>query len=232
MTPAIERAATATVVLAAVAVAVASIHREFSRPTSVDVPGRVGPPTYFAGWKELLAKGVFIGDTAAPVKVIEFGDFECPFCKRFQLGFAEARKKYGSAVALVFVHYPLPQHRFARPAARASECADRQGRFAEFQDAVYSKQDSLGLKTWLSFGRAAGVKNTAEFVRCASDTVTIARIEAGIAAGNAITVRGTPTVIINGWRFGIAPSESLTDIVGRLIAGKPPLVGMEGTTTR
>jgi hypothetical protein len=73
------------------------------------------------------------------------------------------RARYPKDVGLFFVHFPLPMHRFARPAARATECAGLQGKFGQMVDAVYNKQDSLGLKSWSDYGRDAGVADTVAF---------------------------------------------------------------------
>jgi protein-disulfide isomerase len=119
------------------------------------------------------------------------------------------------------VHFPLPQHRFARPAARAAECAHDQGLFDKFQDLVYSKQDSLGLKSWISYAEEARVPELRRFERCVADTARVARIEAGILLDKQLAVRGTPTVILNGSRFWNPPSQTeLLQAIAALKDGK------------
>ncbi len=218
----VETCASVLVVLAAVAVATASLHREFGRRHD-DISVRTNtPPTYLPTWTSLGDHGVLVGDSAAPLKIIEFADLECPFCKRFNASIDELRKQRGSQVALIYIHYPLTIHRFARPAARAAECAGAQGRFGQFEDVVYDKQDSLGLKSWSAYAEDAGVADTNVFLRCVRETRAMPRVEDGLATGRALNVRGTPTVIINGWRFATPPYDSLGTIAARLLSGLTP----------
>lgn len=148
---------------------------------------------------------------------MEFSDLECPFCAKFHKAILDARQRYGDSLAVVFVHYPLvEQHKLALAAARAAECAARQDHFEEFITKVYEKQDSLGLKTWSSFASEAGLRDTAAINKCATASDRIARIEDGREVGRKIGVAGTPTVIINGWRYAIPPYDSLDQILARL----------------
>jgi len=169
----------------------------------------------------MVHDGVMVGDSAARVKIIEFSDLECPVCRRFQQTVRVVQAKYPKDVAVVFVHFPLPMHRFARPAARAGECAGNQ--FAAFVNLVYRKQDSLGLKPWTSYATEAGIRDTVPFAACVHATDPVPRIESGVALGLRMGIRGTPTIIVNGWRLQATPSEEeLMRTVDALIAGKEP----------
>jgi protein-disulfide isomerase len=220
-----ERAVSGTLAVVAVVMAVAFVHREFGSGSRTQVVRNdPKPPEMVTAWKDLLDAGVLVGDSAAPVKVVEFADFECPFCRRFELSFRAAKKQFGRNVALVFVHFPLPMHRFAIPAARAAECAREHGRFAEFREALYDKQDSLGLKAWASYARDVGIRDTVEFAKCNSGSATVAQIAAGQTLATKLGVRATPTVVINGWRFYTPPSDSaLAQIVAAALAGSREL---------
>lgn len=159
---------------------------------------------------------------------MEFVDLECPFCRRYQATLQRVADQFGSAVSLVFLHYPLDMHRFARPAAQASECAERQGRFREFVEAAYAKQDSFGLKAWVSVAREAGVPDTAGFLRCL-EGAPATRIDSARAAGEGIPVRGTPTLVVNGWTFRSPPPESeLVRVITELLAGREPFESTVG----
>jgi protein-disulfide isomerase len=223
----LENLATAAVIAAAAAVAVAVVHREFFDAKTAGTRNPAGPPTFVEDWKTLANKGIRRGDTGAPVQIVEFSDFECPVCKRFHESFTVVERTHANQVSLVFLHFPLPQHRFARSAARAAECAAKSGRFAEFEDVVFAKQDSLGLKSWASYARDAAILDTSAFLKSASDTARVARIEEGIALGKKFGVNGTPTVLINGWRFSFLAPDSLSRIVERVASGKAPLPSME-----
>jgi len=123
--------------------AVAFAHREFfARPAS---QASVPPPTFVARWQEIVEKGVVIGDSNAPIKIVVFSDLQCPNCRREHHELKRVRARLGNQVSLVFVHYPLSYHRYAYPAARAAECARKYGSIEGFLDAIYQKQDSLGL---------------------------------------------------------------------------------------
>jgi protein-disulfide isomerase len=209
---------TITVAAAAVAVAAASLHREFvATDRRVRTATATDPPTYEPNWRELVQAGVVIGSASAPVTVVEFSDLECPVCARFHTTVRDALKRFGDSVSFVFVHYPLAQHRFARNAARGAECAGQQGRFYEFVDAVYGRQDSLGLKPWPAFARQAGVRDLRAFSECMRDTQPRPRIERGLSAGERFQVKGTPTVIVNGWRFPVPPFGVLEERIAEIL---------------
>ncbi|HEU4994382.1 MAG TPA: thioredoxin domain-containing protein [Gemmatimonadaceae bacterium] len=121
------------------------------------------------------------------------------------------------------MHWPLSYHRVARPAAQAAECAEKQGRFGEFVDAIYRNQDSLLLKSWNSFAKDAGVLDVRGFEACSNAATTFARIDSGAAFAKRWGLRGTPTVLVNGWRFGAAPQASeMYQLIDDLLAGKAP----------
>jgi len=218
----VERAASSLLVLAACAVAVSLIHREFFvRSASGPLTTASKAPEFMEDWRQIVRTGIVLGNPQARVHLVEFADLECPACRSLQVGVRAARAEYGDDLAVVFVHFPLPQHRFARPAARAAECAYAQGLFDKFQDLVYSKQDSLGLKSWISYAEEARVPELRRFERCVADTAPVARIEAGILLGKQLALRGTPTVILNGWRFWNPPSQTeLVQAIAVLKDGK------------
>jgi protein-disulfide isomerase len=216
-----ESIATIAVTVAAIAVGAATYHREFGA-AGRDSNSNALPPTYVPAWRDLANHGIVIGSTAAPIEIVEFADFECPFCRRFSAAVSELERERPGEVAVVFIHYPIQKHRFARPAARAAECANAQGDFSAFQQLLFSKQDSFGLKPWTSFAREAGLSDTTRFRRCTEDTSVVPRVEDGLVLGRKLAVTGTPTVIINGWRFPAPPYDSLPQIADRLVRGLDP----------
>jgi len=194
--------------IAAIGIAITFAHREFS---SGPKPVRPTQPRFVRDWVQLLPLGEVIGNPNAPIKVVEFGDFECPFCKAEDSVYRQVTRAGGSNVALFFVHFPLKFHHFAMPAARASECAALQGRFSPFHDLIYALQDSLGLKSWGSYAHDAGVADTVGFERCIGGSQQFSRIEAGIEAAKRFDVHATPTVLVNGWEFPIPPNAEELD---------------------
>ena len=122
-----------------------------------------GPPELHTGWRELLDVGVLMGDVDAPIKIVEFADLQCPYCRQYHSILKNIRRRFGEKVATVFVHFPLSYHPSARPAARALECARSHDAFERFLDSVFEKQDSLGAKSWVSYATDAGIADTATF---------------------------------------------------------------------
>jgi protein-disulfide isomerase len=174
-------------------------------------------------WRELVTAGTSIGSPGAAVTVIEFADFECPYCRRADSLFRIVTAKFPRQIDVVYVHFPITGHRFAGPAARAAECAATQGRFAAMHDLLFDKQDSLGLKTWASYADESGVPDMPRFNECVESTDDIPHLAAGIAAGNKIHVTGTPTIIVDGWRYFRPPDQAeLTAAVQRAFRQHKP----------
>jgi protein-disulfide isomerase len=204
-----DRVTSTTLAIAAIVIAATYAHREFAPQRARRAPAAA--PTYVSDWQRLLPGSLVVGDSSAPIKILEFADFECPFCRNADSVYRQVKKTYGRRVALYFLHFPLGIHRFAMPAARAAECAAAEGRFGAFHDALYDKQDSLGLKSWGSFAADAGISDTTSFARCAHGTAVLPRVQWDISQANRLQVTGTPTVLVNGWRFSAPPSFDQLD---------------------
>jgi len=121
-------------------------------------------------------------------------------------------------VSEVFVHYPLPIHRFSHQAAQAVECATRQGRFAEMRDRLFAQQDSFGLKPWAAYAAAAGVPDTVRFASCLKDSTAAARIVRGSKLAEQLALSGTPTIMVNGWLYPLHPTLSELEADAKRIA--------------
>ena len=210
-------------VTAAAVLATALIHREFFAQPS----GSASPPSRFVSdWKSVASSGRLLGNPAAPVRITEFADLQCPFCAAYDSSIRRVRQEFPTQVAFLFVHFPLTQHRFASSAARAAECAAVQGRFDEMTRLLYAKQDSFGTKPWLDYAREVSIHDTAVFARCISETETPTLVSAGAAAGARMQVRGTPTILLNGWRYGTPPSDTeLTRAIADILSGRKPYSG-------
>ncbi len=145
-----------------------------------------------------------MGESDAPVTVIEFSDFECPFCQRaFTDAVAGIKKDYVATGKVRFVYrdYPLSFHAMATPAAEAAECAHEQGKFWEYHDQIFNNQANLtnaNLKAW-----AAGLElDTAKFNSCVDTRKYKAEVEADFQAGSTAGVSGTPTFFIGNDKDG------------------------------
>jgi protein-disulfide isomerase len=205
---------------AALTVAAVAVLREVPRGgVRGSGPPPSSPPAFVKGWEQLATVGRWIGDSNAKVRIVEFADFECPFCRRFHDSYLEASKAVGKDVALLFVQFPLSIHKFARPAAIAAECAAEQNRFGSMHDALFEKQDSFGLRSWTAYAIDGGIRDTVTFGRCVAVASGKDRIDSAVTIGNKYELRGTPTILINGWRYSIPPYDSLTTIVKRMLKG-------------
>jgi len=149
-------------------------------------------------WRKYLAHGRVIGDSLAPVKIIGFVDFQCPFCRTFALETWPAIKlEFKDQVALVVRHWPLSGHKHAKAAAIAAECAAAQGRFESFHNLLFEKQDSIGAKPFVQFAAESDVGDLKTFEACASDIRPLEAIELTIQAASEIGFSGTPSALVN-----------------------------------
>ena len=162
---------------------------------------------------EVAATGPAKGPANAPVTIVEFSDFQCPFCSRLTPTLAEVEKKYGDKVRLVFRQYPLPFHQNAQKAAEASLCALDQGKFWELHDAMFGNQSELGVDQLKAKAASLGM-NADKFNKCLDSGEKASAIQADVKAGSAAGVSGTPAMFING-RFisGAVPIDQITTVI-------------------
>ncbi len=139
------------------------------------------------------------GPANAPVTMIEWSDYECPFCQRFHETMQQIMNDSDlkGKVKWVFRHYPLSFHPEATPAALAAECASEQGKFWEFTDAVYAGQAEIGTALFDKIAGQLGL-NKSKFDSCVSSKKYQSVIDADRASGNKAGVTGTPGTIILG----------------------------------
>ena len=162
---------------------------------------------------EVAATGPARGPANAPVTIVEFSDFQCPFCSRLTPTIKQVEEKYGNKVRLVFRQYPLPMHPNAQKAAEASLCAGDQGKFWEMHDAMFADQNALGVDQLKAKAASLGLK-AEEFNSCIDSGKHAAAIQADMKEGSAAGVSGTPALFING-RFinGAVPLEQITSVI-------------------
>jgi protein-disulfide isomerase len=153
------------------------------------------------------------GPVGAPVTLIEFSDFECPFCSRVVPAVDQAIATYGDQVRVVFRQFPLNIHPRAPKAAEASLCAADQGKFWEMHDAMFAAQRELAVEQLKA--RAAGLGlDAAQFDSCLDSGKHAAKVAADMADGQKAGVSGTPAIFVNG-RFinGAVPFETLAKVI-------------------
>jgi protein-disulfide isomerase len=224
----LERAATASIIVAALAVTAANVRLlRFGGPEVVVTTEAAGPPREFSfqEWAELLSAGVTIGSSNAEIQVVEFVDLECRFCRRSHEALKEARSHFGDRLSYTVIHYPLSNHRLARPFAEAAECAHEQGGFDRFLESVFVKQDSMGLKPLVEFARDAKVPDIDKFADCLKDGPAVDRIDRGLSLGSQLGIAMTPTVAINRWRLAVPPYEGYLDTIIDILRSRGPFEG-------
>ena len=137
------------------------------------------------------------GPADAPIELVEFSDFQCPFCLRAQPTVVQVLKTYGDRIHFVYRHYPLTNHPNARPAAEASACAAEQGKFWAYHDDLFGDPTKLSDADLKARAAALGV-DTKKFNACFDSHKFKAQVEADMQAGADVGVNGTPAFYING----------------------------------
>ncbi len=167
-------------------------------------------------WRAEIATGIRIGPRDAKLTIIEFMDFQCPYCARWAARVDSLEREFPGTVQVVFHHFPLTSiHQHAMQAAVAAECANRQGAFRAFQKAMFATQAEIGTKSLKAYAAESGVREIPEFVRCASlSPDSFPRIAHGLKLAAVHKMRGTPTVWVN----GKVSQPTLQEL--RILAGK------------
>ena len=137
-----------------------------------------------------------LGPENAPVQIVEFADYECPYCQKVNEDLARLRDQFGSQVSVVYKDFPLPMHPLAAKAAEAAQCAGVQGKFWEYHDALFQtkrlqmsdlKQQAVALKL-----------DTASFDKCLESGEQAAFVKKSSQEGQRLGLQGTPSFFING----------------------------------
>jgi protein-disulfide isomerase len=158
------------------------------------------------------------GATSAPVTIIEFSDFQCPFCRAAESSLKQVRQKYGDQVRLVYMDFPLGFHPHAMDAARAGRCAADQGKFWQFHDALFLDQKKLDPDGLKQTATRIGLDRD-KFNACFSSDGHNAGIRQDMAQGTALGVTGTPTFFINGRELvGAQPPPKFDEVIDQELA--------------
>ena len=161
------------------------------------------------------------GTVSAPVTIVEYSDFHCPFCRRVQPTLTRLLEKYPGKVRLVYKHLPLDSlHPQARRVSEAAWCAARQDKFWGFHDAVYADASNDSSEATLTrYAAAAGLDATA-FGACLANPETKAAIQRDVAQGEALGLNSTPGFFVNGREVrGAQPIEAFESIIDEELRG-------------
>jgi protein-disulfide isomerase len=162
---------------------------------------------------EVAATGPAKGPEGAKVTIVEFSDFQCPFCSRAKATVDQVMQAYDGKLRLVFRNYPLPFHDKAEGAAKAGICAAQQNQFWALHDAMFAHQDKLALDDLKATAKSLGL-DAAKFEKCLDDTATAQALAKDKADGEAAGVNGTPAFFINGRLIsGAQPFEAFQSAI-------------------
>ena len=160
--------------------------------------------------------GAILGKKNAPITIVEFTDYQCPFCKRFSdTTFQEIKKQYIDSGKVKFVsrNLPLPFHKDAKNAAEAVMCAGDQKKYWQMRDKVFTNPRALSMKELNKYAQEVSL-NMKKFTTCMDKDTYLKQIDKDTADAQSIGISGTPS-------FVVAPSTG-TELVGEVVIGAQP----------
>lgn len=169
---------------------------------------------------EVNADDPAAGPATAPVTIVEFSDYQCPFCARVVPTLTKLRSVYGDKVRLVFKDFPLPNHPQAVKAAEAAHCAGEQGKYWEMHDRLFANQQGLQVPQLKDHATALELDAT-RFGQCLDSGKYTAAVNKDLEYGNSLGVSSTPTVYVNGRAVvGAQPFEYFKAVIDEELARK------------
>ncbi|MBI2208645.1 DsbA family protein [Candidatus Woesearchaeota archaeon] len=164
-----------------------------------------------------------LGDKNAPVTIVSFEDYQCPFCGRaFQQTFPLIKKDYidTGKVKYVYRDFPLSFHPEAQPAAEAAECADEQGKYWEYHDGIFENQATMGRDLYLNLAKELNL-DVNKFTQCIDTGKYRQEVQDDFAYGSQVGVSGTPTFFINGIQLvGAQPYQAFKQVIDAELANQ------------
>lgn len=160
------------------------------------------------------------GNPKAPITIIEFSDFQCPFCKKTRPTIQQIMDTYKGKVHYVFRDFPLSFHKQARKASEAANCSNEQGKYWEYNSKLWENQGDLEPEKLKEYAKALGL-NEKKFVSCLDSGKYAEEIDKDIADGSKAGVSGTPAYFINGiFVSGAQPFDKFQEIIDEELAGQ------------
>jgi len=194
-----------------------------SNQPAIQTPAQAAAPEYVR--YEIPAEGFpSAGPKDAPITVVEFSDFQCPFCKRFHdETFDALLTAYPGKIRFIYRHLPLTSiHSEAFPSAEASMCADEQDAFWQFHDKLFENQDKLGIELYLRIASDLGLESAA-FENCLNSLKYKNVVQTDLDFALNLGVNSTPTFFINGLVVvGAQPLEVFKQVIDKELAGEIP----------
>jgi protein-disulfide isomerase len=169
---------------------------------------------------EVAAEGPSKGPASAPITIVEFSDFECPYCSKAEDTVKQVMKTYDGKVRLVYRDFPLPFHPHAEKAAEAAQCAADQGKYWEMHEKLFANQQKLDPASLKAHAKDLGL-DQGKFDKCLDSGDKAKVVETNKAAGSKVGVTGTPAFFINGYQLtGAQPFEEFKSLIDQELARK------------
>jgi len=177
-------------------------------------------PPYKPPRQTVEAKGPAKGPEKAPVVIVEFSDFECPYCSRAESTIAEVIRAYPDKIRLVYRDFPLPMHANAPKAAEAAKCAGDQGKYWDMHAKLFANQRALDAKALKGYAKELNL-DQAKFDKCLDSGEKTKLVEEDHKAGGELGVTGTPAFFVNGMLLsGAQPFEAFKELIDAELAQK------------
>jgi protein-disulfide isomerase len=172
-------------------------------------------------WRALTtAPAPSFGAPDARVTIVEFSDFQCPYCAEAARTLKKVKETHGAAVRVIFRHYPLPFHERAQAAAQAAAAAHAQNKFWEYHDMLFENQGALDAQALESYAERLKL-DVAKFREASVDGAVANLVTSDVALGDSVDVRGTPTVFVNGKRLANGVDyDAVSEAVNEALAAK------------
>jgi len=168
----------------------------------------------------VAAEGPSKGEAKAPITIVEFSDFECPYCSKAEESVKQVMKEYGGKVRLVYRDFPLPFHPNAQKAAEAAHCAGDQGKYWEMHEKLFANQKALAVSDLKGHAKELGLDG-GKFEKCLDGGDKVKIVEASKQAGSAVGVTGTPAFFVNGVMLsGAQPFSEFKSLIDKELAKK------------
>lgn len=160
------------------------------------------------------AKAFARGDRNAPVVLVEFADYECPYCQKVNPQIARLKKEFGDSLTVIYKDFPLPMHHSAQKAAEASRCAGEQGKYWEYHDVLYGSK-ALEPDALKEHARVLQL-DTARFDECLDKGAQAQAVKADLEEAKSLGLTGTPSFFVNGHFFsGVIDYAVLRDNINQ-----------------
>ena len=183
-------------------------------------PAPRGPAPDTKVYKIAIGNSPAKGPKNAPVTIVEWSDFQCPFCKRAEGTVDQVLKEYKGKIRLVYKQYPLPFHPYAQKAAEAAVAAKAQGKFWPYHDLLFKESPKLTQADLAQYAQQVGL-NVSKFKQALASNEYAPVVSAEKKEGEAVGTNGTPTFFINGHKLvGAQPLSAFKQVIDAQLKGK------------